>query len=214
MFARMLRNIATYGFQVADHNAPGDPPAPGGYTATGCVLASPSWSVGGFSYPATLRRSPTITASTRRTMPRSRCPRCWARRRTRFRPPATATSSRPLPTGRTHRANRCSRDRFSCALNKLISTGPGLGIPVPAGAQAAAAWLAEQVPMHWSGAPANVCVSVLDAESLKGDPARLSAWPPRSPSAAARASSPTGARHNPSAAWRARRRSTAGWRSC
>ncbi len=51
MFARMLRNIATYGFQVADHNAPGDPPAPGGYTATGCVLASPSWSVGGFSYP-------------------------------------------------------------------------------------------------------------------------------------------------------------------
>jgi glucoamylase len=51
IFALMLRNVATYGFQVADHNAPGNPPAPGGYTAPGCVLASPSWSVGGFSYP-------------------------------------------------------------------------------------------------------------------------------------------------------------------
>jgi len=51
MFALMLRNVATYGFQVADHNASGNPPAPGGYTASGCVLASPSWSVGGFSYP-------------------------------------------------------------------------------------------------------------------------------------------------------------------
>ena len=51
MFALMLRNVATFGFQVADHNAPGNAPAPGGYTATGCVLASPSWSVDGFSYP-------------------------------------------------------------------------------------------------------------------------------------------------------------------
>jgi glucoamylase len=51
MFALMLRNVATYGFQVADHNATGNPPAPGGYSATGCVLASPSWSVDGFSYP-------------------------------------------------------------------------------------------------------------------------------------------------------------------
>jgi glucoamylase len=44
MFSLMLRNIATYGFQIADHNEPGDP---GGYTAPGCVLASPSWP----SYP-------------------------------------------------------------------------------------------------------------------------------------------------------------------
>ena len=44
MFSLMLRNIATYGFQIADHNEPGNP---GGYTAPGCVLASPSWP----SYP-------------------------------------------------------------------------------------------------------------------------------------------------------------------
>ncbi|MGP0033529.1 MAG: glycoside hydrolase family 15 protein [Solirubrobacteraceae bacterium] len=54
MFALMLRNVATYGFQTADHNAPGNPPAPGGYTATGCTLASPSWSIGGFSYPGNI----------------------------------------------------------------------------------------------------------------------------------------------------------------
>ncbi len=48
MFALMLRNVATWGFQIADHNAPGDP---GGYTATGCVIASPSWSVNGAYYP-------------------------------------------------------------------------------------------------------------------------------------------------------------------
>jgi len=51
MFSLMLRNIATYGFQTADHNEPGNPPAPGGYTAPGCVLASPSWAVNdGSSY--------------------------------------------------------------------------------------------------------------------------------------------------------------------
>jgi hypothetical protein len=44
MFSLMLRNIATYGFQIADHNKPGNP---GGYTVPGCVLASPSWP----SYP-------------------------------------------------------------------------------------------------------------------------------------------------------------------
>ncbi len=57
------------------------------------------------------------------------------------------------------------------ALNQLIGTGPGLGIPVPAGAQPAATWLAEQLPSHWSGAPANVYVSVLGASGLAGDPA-------------------------------------------
>ena len=44
MFSLMLRNIATDGFQIADHNEPGNP---GGCTAPGCVLASPSWP----SYP-------------------------------------------------------------------------------------------------------------------------------------------------------------------
>ncbi len=48
MFALMLRNNATWGFEIADHNAPGNP---GGYTTTGCVIASPSWSVNGVSYP-------------------------------------------------------------------------------------------------------------------------------------------------------------------
>ena len=40
MFALMLRNNATWGFEIADHNAPGNPPARR-YTTTGCVIASP-----------------------------------------------------------------------------------------------------------------------------------------------------------------------------
>jgi glucoamylase len=51
MFSLMQRNIATSGFVLADHNASVTPPAPGGFTAPGCILASPSWSVGGYSYP-------------------------------------------------------------------------------------------------------------------------------------------------------------------
>jgi len=51
MFSLMQRNIATSGFVLADHNASVMPPAPGGFTAPGCILASPSWSVGGYSYP-------------------------------------------------------------------------------------------------------------------------------------------------------------------
>ena len=45
IFALMQRNISTPGFVVADHNAPGTPPAPGGFSAPGCVLASPSLGV-------------------------------------------------------------------------------------------------------------------------------------------------------------------------
>jgi len=51
LFSLMQRNIATSGFVLADHNASVLPPAPGGFTAPGCILASPSWSVGGYSYP-------------------------------------------------------------------------------------------------------------------------------------------------------------------
>ncbi len=51
MFSLMQRNIATSGFVIADHNTSVLPPAPGGFTAPGCILASPSWSVGGYSYP-------------------------------------------------------------------------------------------------------------------------------------------------------------------
>jgi glucoamylase len=51
MFSLMQRSIATSGFVLADHNASVTPPAPGGFTAPGCILASPSWSAGGYSYP-------------------------------------------------------------------------------------------------------------------------------------------------------------------
>jgi glucoamylase len=51
MFSLMQRNIATSGFVAADHNASVLPPAPGGFTTPGCILASPSWSVDGYSYP-------------------------------------------------------------------------------------------------------------------------------------------------------------------
>jgi glucoamylase len=51
MFALMLRNISTAGFVQADHNASAPAPAPGGFSAPGCTLASPSWAVGNNSYP-------------------------------------------------------------------------------------------------------------------------------------------------------------------
>ena len=56
------------------------------------------------------------------------------------------------------------------ALNQVIAVGPGLGIPVPPTAQAAATWLEAQLPSHWSGAPGNYYVAVLDAQRLGGDP--------------------------------------------
>ena len=51
MFSLIQRNIATSGFVLADHNASVTPPAPGGFSMPGCILASPSWFVGGYSYP-------------------------------------------------------------------------------------------------------------------------------------------------------------------
>src|ERR1700722_3515737 len=51
MFALMLRNISTAGFVLADHNASAPAPAPGGFSAPGCTLASPSWAAGNNSYP-------------------------------------------------------------------------------------------------------------------------------------------------------------------
>ena len=56
------------------------------------------------------------------------------------------------------------------ALNQVINLGPGLGIPVPPTAQAAATWLGQQLPLHWSGAPHNYYVGVLDASRGGGDP--------------------------------------------
>jgi glucoamylase len=51
MFSLMQRNIATSGFVLADHNASVTPPAPGGFSTPGCILASPSWFADGYSYP-------------------------------------------------------------------------------------------------------------------------------------------------------------------
>jgi len=56
------------------------------------------------------------------------------------------------------------------ALNQVISLGRGLGIPVPPTAQAAATWLRQQLPLHWSGGPDDYYVGVLDASRGEGDP--------------------------------------------
>jgi glucoamylase len=251
VFVLMLRNIATYGFQVADHNAPGDPPAPGGYTATGCVLASPSWSVGGFSYPGNVApiaedyffnwtRDAAITMSAVLSQAPAQIPLAAVSEllasyvtfasvcqssggvigQAKYTPEGAQTGAADESDGPalriltilqgfagldqacqavaqgvlaidldyllagnryqqptvTHWEDTSGQSLFARsvqlrALDKLIAAGPGLGIPVPAGAQAAAAWLGEQLPMHWSAAPANVYVSVIDAERLAGDPA-------------------------------------------
>ena len=251
IFALMLRNVATYGFQVADHNAPGNPPAPGGYTATGCVLASPSWSVGGFSYPGNVApiaedyffnwtRDAAITVSAVLSQSPGQIPVAGASEllasyvtfasacqssgggigQAKYTPEGGQTgavdesdgpalriltilqgfagldpSSQAVAQGAiatdlnyllagdryqqptvTHWEDTFGQSLFARsvqlrALNQLIATGPGLGVPVPAGAQAAATWLVGQLPLHWSGAPANVYVSVLGASRLAGDPA-------------------------------------------
>jgi glucoamylase len=251
IFALMLRNVATYGFQVADHNAPGNPPAPGGYTAPGCVLASPSWSVGGFCYPGNVApiaedyffnwtRDAAITMSAVLSQAPAQVPVAGASEllasyvmfasacqsggggigQARYTPEGGQTgaadesdgpalriltilqgfagldpSSQAVAQGViatdlnyllagnryqqptvTHWEDTFGQSLFARsvqlrALNQLIATGPDLGIPVPAGAQGAATWLAEQLPTHWSGAPANVYVSVLEASRLAGDPA-------------------------------------------
>lgn len=54
-------------------------------------------------------------------------------------------------------------------LNQLIAVGPGFAIPVPPSAQAAADWLGQQLPLHWS-ATNNWYVSVLGSTRLAGDP--------------------------------------------
>jgi glucoamylase len=251
MFSLMLRNVTTYGFQIADHNAPGNPAASGGYTASGCVLASPSWSVNGFSYPGNVApiaedyffnwtRDAAITMSVVLSQAPARIPAAGASEllasyvafastcqrsgggigQAKYTPEGVQTGAADESDGPalriltilqgfagldpsaqagareviatdlayllngnryqqptvTHWEDTFGQSLFARsvqlrALNQLIATGPGLGIPVPAGAQAAATWLAQQLPSHWSGAPANVYVSVLGASRLAGDPA-------------------------------------------
>jgi glucoamylase len=251
MFSLMLRNLATDGFLLADHNAPGNPPAPGGYTATGCVLASPSWSVSGFSYPGNVApiaedyffnwtRDAAITMSVVLSEAPAQIPAAGASQllanyvafartcqnsggvigQAKYTPegvqtdaadeadgpalriltilqgfagldPASQTVAQGViatdldyllagnryqqPTV-THWEDTFGQSLFARsvqlrALNQLIATGPALGVPVPAGASSAAAWLAAQLPSHWSGAPGDCYVSVLDASRLTGDPA-------------------------------------------
>ena len=251
MFSLMLRNLATYGFQIADHNARGNPPAPGGYTAPGCVLASPSWSVGGFSYPGNVApiaedyafnwtRDAAVTLSAVLSQAPGQVPAAGASEllasyvafasscqgsgggigQAKYTPEGARTGAADESDGPalriltilqgfagldpaaqaaangviatdlnyllagdryqqptvTHWEDTFGQSLFARsvqlrALNQLIATGPGLGIPVPATAQHAATWLAQQLPSHWSGAPANLYVSVLQASRLAGDPA-------------------------------------------
>ena len=243
MFSLMLRNIATYGFQIADHNEPGNP---GGYTAPGCVLASPSWP----SYPGNVApiiedyvfnwtRDAAITMSAVLNQAPAEIPAAGASDllasyvnfastcqasggdigQAHYTPQGASTGSADESDGPALRIltilqgfagldgptqmvagnviaadlaylldnNRYQNptwnlweDTFGqsifarsvqlAALNRVINLGPGLGIPVPPTAQAAATWLEQQLPLHWSGAPGNYYVGVLDASRGGGDP--------------------------------------------
>ena len=242
MFSLMLRNVATYGFQIADHNQPGDP---GGYTAPGCVLASPSWP----SYPGNVApiiedyvfnwtRDAAITTSAVLNQAPAQIPAAGASDllasyvnfastcqasgggigQAHYTPEGASTGSADESDGPALRIltilqgfadldgptqtaagnviaadlaylldnNRYQNptwnlweDTFGqsifarsvqlAALNQIINLGPGLGIPVPPTAPAAATWLAQQLPSHWS-APDNYYVGILDAGRGGGDP--------------------------------------------
>ena len=242
MFSLMLRNIATYGFQIADHNEPGNP---GGYTAPGCVLASPSWP----SYPGNVApiiedyvfnwtRDAAIAMSVVLNQAPAEIPAAGASDllasyvnfastcqasggdigQAHYTPEGASTGSADESDGPALRIltilqgfagldgptqtvagnviaadlaylldnNRYQNptwnlweDTFGqsifarsvqlAALNQVINLGPGLGIPVPPTAQAAATWLEQQLPLHWSGAPGNYYVGVLDASRGGGD---------------------------------------------
>jgi len=245
MFSLMLRNIATFGFMIADHNEPGNP---GGYTAPGCVLASPSWP----SYPGNVApiiedyvfnwsRDAAITMSAVLNQAPAQIPAAGASDllasyvnfastcqasggdigQAHYTPEGASTGSADESDGPALRIltilqgfagldgptqavarnviaadlaylldnNRYQNptdnlweDTFGqsifarsvqlAALNQVINIGPGLGIPVPPTAQAAATWLGQQLPLHWSGAPHNYHVGVLDASRGGGDPPR------------------------------------------
>ena len=249
MFSLMLRNLATLGFVIADHNESGNPPAPGGFAAPGCVLASPSWSVDGFSYPGNVApisedyvfnwtRDAAITLSAVLDEAPAQLPSSGASEllanyvnfaqtcqasgnigQAKYSPEGASTGAADESDGPalriltilqgfagldgptqtvaksviaadlgyllnnnryqsptvTHWEDTFGQSLFARsvqlrALNQIIAVGPGLGIPVPPTAQAAATWLQQQLPSHWSGAPANMYVSVLNASRLAGDP--------------------------------------------
>jgi len=238
----MLRNIATYGFQIADHNEPGNP---GGYTAPGCVLASPSWP----SYPGNVApiiedyvfnwtRDAAITMSAVLNQAPAQIPAqgasdllasyvnfasiCLASGgdigQAHYTPEGASTGSTDESDGPALRIltilqgfagldgptqtaarnviaadlaylldnNRYQNPTYNlwedtsgqsifarsvqlAALNQVINLGPGLGIPVPPTAPAAATWLAQQLPSHWSDAD-NYYVGILEPIRGGGDP--------------------------------------------
>ena len=240
----MLRNIATYGFQIADHNEPGNP---GGYTAPGCVLASPSWP----SYPGNVApiiedyvfnwtRDAAITMSAVLNQAPAQIPAqgasdllasyvnfasiCLASGgdigQAHYTPEGASTGSTDESDGPALRIltilqgfagldgptqtaarnviaadlaylldnNRYQNPTYNlwedtsgqsifarsvqlAALNQVINLGPGLGIPVPPTAPAAATWLAQQLPSHWSDAD-NYYVGILEPIRGGGDPPR------------------------------------------
>ncbi len=240
MFALMLRNIATSGFQIADHNDPGN------YTAPGCVLASPSWpSYAGNVAPVNedyvfnWTRDAAITMSVVLNETPAQIPAAgasdllanyltFARNcqasggdigQAHYTPEAGSTGSADESDGpalrilttlqgfsgldasaqtvardviATDLAYLLDNDRYQsptwnlwedtfgqsifarsvqlAALNQVISVGPDLGIPVPPTAQAAATWLEQQLPTHWSGAPQNCYMGILEATRGEGDP--------------------------------------------
>jgi glucoamylase len=248
MFSLMQRNIATSGFVLADHNASVMPPAPGGFTAPGCILASPSWSVGGYSYPGNVApisydyafnwtRDAAITVSVVLSQAPAQIPlvaatgilanyinfagTCQASGnigQAKYTPEGGPTSASDESDGPALRVltilqgfanldsqtQNAARDVIAAdlnylldnslyqnptvtlwedtygqsifaravqlrCLNQIIALGPGLDIPVPPAAPSAAAWLAQQLPSHWSGS-AEFYVSVLDPVRLAGDP--------------------------------------------
>jgi glucoamylase len=245
MFSLMLRNIATFGFMIADHNDSGDP---GGYTAPGCVLASPSWP----SYPGNVApiiedyvfnwtRDAAITMSAVLNQAPGQIPAAGASDllasyvnfastcqasggdigQAHYTPEGASTNSIDESDGPALRiltllqgfagldgptqtvarnviaadlgylldnnhyqspTTNLWEDTFGqsifarsvqlAALNQVISRGPSLGIPLPPTAPAAAAWLGQQLPLHWSDAD-NYYVGVLDATRGGGDPPAL-----------------------------------------
>ena len=250
MFSLMLRNIATYGFQTADHNEPGNPPAPGGYTAPGCVLASPSWAVNDgssyVSYPGNVApiiedyffnwtRDAAITMSVVLAQAPAQLPAaaafdllasyvnfantCQASGgdigQAHYTPEGASTGSTVETDGPALRiltilqgfvgldeptqavahnviaadlAYLLDDDRYQqptanlwedtygqsifarsvqlAALNQVMNVGPSLGIPVPPTAQAAATWLGQQLPSHWSAA--EECYTGFDGPFTRG----------------------------------------------
>lgn len=248
MFALMQRNIATPGFLLADHNASQAPPTAGGFTAVGCVLASPSWSVSGNSYPGNVApigedyvfnwtRDAAITMSAVLGQAPAQIPAeaaaeilatyvrfanaCQASGdigQAKYTPEGGSTNAADESDGpalrvltilqgfaaldsstqdvaknviATDLSYLLTNNRFQNStvtlwedtfgqsifaravqlrcLNRVIAVGPGLGIPVPPTAQAAATWLAQQLPLHFSGPPNNFYMGVLNADRLSGD---------------------------------------------